>query len=40
MISARIGAGRHEQQLVGTLHADQLEPVTDVDSHRLGYYAA
>jgi hypothetical protein len=40
MVGVRVGARRHEQQLVGTLHADQLEPVTDVNSHRLGYYAA
>jgi hypothetical protein len=40
MVSARAGARRHEQQLIGALHADQLEPVSDVDSHRLGYYDA
>ena len=40
VVGARAGAGRHEQQLIGALHADQLKPVTDVDSHRLGYYAA
>jgi hypothetical protein len=40
MVGARTGAGRHEQQLIGVLHADQLKPVTDVNSHRLGYYAA
>jgi hypothetical protein len=40
VVGVRVGARRHEQQLVGALHADQLEPVTDVNSHRLGYYAA
>ena len=40
MVGARIGAGRHEEQLIGALHADELKPVTDVDSHRLGYYDA
>jgi hypothetical protein len=40
MVGVCVGARRHKQQLIGALHADQFEPVTDVNSHRLGYYAA
>ena len=40
MVSAGVGARRYEQQLLGALYANQLEPITDVYPHRLGYYAA
>jgi hypothetical protein len=37
MIGIVTSARREKGKVFGTLHADQFEPITDVNPHRLGY---